>query len=89
MRIRNKLLFGFACLIAVSGVLGIVSFVQFSTLDKEYTDLANIDSIAMEIMMDLKYDVDYALREMWEYLGGDASHQRTEIIESAQNLIHT
>ena len=86
MRIRNKLLFGFACLIAVSGVLGVVSFVQFSTLDKEYTDLANIDSIAMEIMMDLKYDVDYALREMWEYLGGDASHQRTEIIESASEF---
>ncbi|KKK60286.1 hypothetical protein LCGC14_3024530, partial [marine sediment metagenome] len=59
MRIRNKLLFGFACLIGVSGILGVVSYVQFSTLDEEYTDLANIDSIAMEIMMDLKYDVDY------------------------------
>ncbi|KKK45380.1 MAG: Methyl-accepting chemotaxis protein McpB [Candidatus Lokiarchaeum sp. GC14_75] len=86
MRIRNKLLFGFACLIAVSGVLGVVSFVQFSTLDKEYTDLANIDSIAMEIMMDLKYDVDYALREMWEYISGDSSHQREEIIASAEEF---
>ncbi|KKM68793.1 hypothetical protein LCGC14_1457310 [marine sediment metagenome] len=79
MRIRNKLLFGFACLIAVSGVLGVVSYVQFSTLDTEYTDLANVDSIAMEIMMDLKYDVDYALREMWEYIEGDSTHQREEI----------
>jgi len=83
MKIRNKLLIGFACLIGVSGILGIVSFVQFSNLDAEYTDLANIDSIAMEIMMDLKYDVDYAMREMWEYIGGDSSHQREEIIASA------
>jgi len=83
MKIKHKLIIGFACLIGISSILGIVSFVQFNNLDAQYTNLANRDSIAMEIMMDLKYDVDYALREMWEYIGGDSSHQREEIISAA------
>ena len=83
MKIKHKLIIGFACLIGISSILGIVSFVQFNNLDTEYTNLANRDSVAMEIMMDLKYDVDYALREMWEYIGGDSSHQREEIINAA------
>lgn len=83
MNIGRRMVFGFACLITISCVLGGISFYQISEMDKEYKDLANVDSIAMEIMMDLKYDVDYALREMWEYIGGDSSHQREEIIASA------
>ncbi|MFW9873839.1 MAG: methyl-accepting chemotaxis protein [Candidatus Thorarchaeota archaeon] len=86
MNIGRRMVLGFACLITFSCVLGGISFFQISELDKEYKDLANIDSIAMEIMMDLKYDVDYALREMWEYIGGDTSHQREEIISAAQEF---
>ena len=82
MNIGRRMVFGFACLITFSCVLGGISFYQISEMDKEYKDLANVDSIAMELMNDLKYDVDYALREMWEYIGGDASHQREEILAS-------
>jgi len=71
MNIGRRMVLGFACLIAFSGVLGGISIFQIGEMDKEYKDLANVDSIAMEIMMDLKFDVDYALREMWEYIGGD------------------
>jgi len=83
MNIGRRMTLGFASLMALTCILGGISFVQLNTLDQKYTDLANVDSIAMEIMMDLKYDVDYVLREMWEYIGGDASHQREEIIASA------
>ncbi len=86
MKIKRKLIIGFACLIGISSILGIVSFVQFNSLDTEYTNLANRDSIAMEIMMDLKYEVDYAIREMWEYLEGDTSHQREEILSVAADF---
>jgi len=86
MNIGRRMTIGFATLMAITCVLGGVSFVQLNTLDQKYTDLANVDSIAMEIMMDLKYDVDYILREMWEYIGGDASHQREEIIASAEEF---
>ena len=86
MNIGRRMTFGFACLMIFTCVLGVISFTQLSTLDEEYTDLADVDSIAMEIMMDLKYDVDYALREMWEYLGGDTSHQREEIIAVAEEF---
>ena len=83
MNIGKRMVFGFSCLMIFTIVLGVISFTQISNADKEYRDLANVDSIAMEIMMDLKFDVDYALREMWEYLSGDSSHQREEIIASA------
>ena len=86
MNIGRRMTIGFASLMALTVILGGISFVQLNTLDKKYTDLANVDSIAMELMNDLKYDVDYALREMWEYLGGDASHQREEIIASAEEF---
>ncbi|MFW9881422.1 MAG: methyl-accepting chemotaxis protein [Candidatus Thorarchaeota archaeon] len=82
MRIKTKLFIGFACLIGFSGVLGGISFFQMSEMDTQYKDLANIDSIAMEMMNDLKFDIDYVLREMWEYIGGDMSHQRDEILAS-------
>ncbi|NHJ33694.1 MAG: hypothetical protein FK732_12610 [Asgard group archaeon] len=86
MNIGRRMTFGFACLITFTCVLGGISFFQLNSLDQKYTDLANVDSIAMEIMMDLKYDVDYALREMWEYIGGDTSHQREEIIAVAEEF---
>jgi methyl-accepting chemotaxis protein len=86
MNIGRRMVIGFATLIAFSCVLGGISFFQISELDKQYKDLANVDSIAMEIMMDLKYDVDYALREMWEYISGDSSHQREEIINAAEEF---
>jgi len=86
MNIGRRMTFGFACLMVISVVLGVISFTQLNSLDKEYTDLADVDSIAMELMMDLQYDVDYVLREMWEYLDGDTSHQREEIIAVAQEF---
>ena len=86
MNIGRRMTLGFACLMALTCILGGISFVQLNTLDQKYTDLANVDSIAMELMNDLKYDVDYALREMWEYIGGDASHQREEIVASAEEF---
>ena len=86
MNIGRRMTMGFACLMALTGILGGISFVQLNTLDEKYTDLANVDSIAMEIMNDLKYDVDYALREMWEYIGGDSSHQREEIVAAAEEF---
>ncbi|TKJ20254.1 MAG: hypothetical protein CEE43_12975 [Promethearchaeota archaeon Loki_b32] len=86
MNIGRRMTFGFACLMVISVVLGVISFIQLNNLDQEYTDLADVDSIAMELMMDLQYDVDYVLREMWEYLDGDTSHQREEIIAIAQEF---
>jgi len=86
MNIGRRMTFGFACLMVISVVLGVISFIQLNNLDQEYSDLADVDSIAMELMMDLQYDVDYVLREMWEYLDGDASHQREEIIAIAQEF---
>ncbi|MFX1569747.1 MAG: methyl-accepting chemotaxis protein [Promethearchaeota archaeon] len=86
MNIGRRMTIGFACLITFTCVLGGVSFFQLNNLDQRYTDLANVDSIAMEIMNDMKFHMDYALREMWEYLGGDTSHQRTEIISATEEF---
>jgi len=82
MNIGRRMVIGFACLITFSCVLGGISFFQISEMDKQYKDLPNVDSIVLEIMIDLKYDVDYALREMWEYIGDDTSHQREGIISA-------
>jgi len=66
MNIGIRMVLELACLITFSCVIGGISFFQINEMDKQYKDLANVDSIAMEIMNYLKFDVDYALREMWE-----------------------
>ena len=86
MNIGRRMVFGFACLMAFTCVLGVISFVQINNLDSEYNQLANIDSLSMEIMMEMKFEVDYAIREMWEYLEGDTSHQREEILSAAADF---
>ncbi|MFW9879351.1 MAG: MCP four helix bundle domain-containing protein, partial [Candidatus Thorarchaeota archaeon] len=86
MNIGRRMTLGFAFLIAFTCVLGVISFTQISNMDQQYSDLANVDSIAMEMMNDMKFHMDYALREMWEYLGGDTSHQREEIILAAEEF---
>ena len=86
MNIGKRMVFGFSCLMIFTCVLGVISFTQLSNLDKEYTQLANVDSVAMEVMMMMKFEVDYAIREMWEYLEGNSSGQRAEILSAAADF---
>ncbi len=86
MKIKQKLVIGFAVLISLTGVLVVFSFVQLNNINVEYVDLAENDSVAMELMKEMKYDLDYVIREMYEYLNGDVSHQREEIAEHSKEF---
>jgi methyl-accepting chemotaxis protein len=86
MKIRDKLLIGFTVLIAITSVLGIVSIVQLNTMNGYYTELANVDSKAMELMQQMKLEVDYVIRDMFMYLDGETTGTKTEINESVQQF---
>ena len=68
MKIRDKLLIGFSVLIGITSVLGVVSIVQLNTMNTYYNELAEVDSKAMEIMQQMKLEVDYIIRDMYMYL---------------------
>ncbi len=86
MKIRDKLLIGFTVLIAITSVLGIVSIVQLNTMNGYYTELANVDSKAMELMQQMKLEVDYVIRDMFMYLDGEITGTKTDINESVQQF---
>jgi len=84
MKIRNKLLFGFAVLIGITSVLGIVSVVQLNTMNEDYNELANVDSKAMELMQQMKLAVDVVIRDMFMYLDGETNGTKDEINDFIQ-----
>lgn len=88
MKIRNKLIYGFAALIAVSTVLGIVSFTQIVALDEEINQLADIDAVALKNIKNMEFEVDYIIREMYVYIGGETTGVRGRINSSAESFDH-
>ena len=86
MNIGRRMIFGFAVLMSLTVVLGVLSYTQLNSLSIEYTDLAENDSVAMELMQSMKYEVDTIIREMFEYLDEESVHSRDEITEHAQNF---
>ena len=86
MNIGRRMTFGFAILMGLTVVLGVISYTQLNSLSVEYTDLAEKDSVAMELMQSMKYEVDTIIREMFEYLDESSVHSREEITEHAQNF---
>ena len=89
MNIGRRMTFGFAILMGLTVVLGVLSYTQLNNLGLEYTDLAENDSVAMELMQSMKYEVDVVIREMFEYLDETSVHSRDEITEHAQNFDDT
>jgi methyl-accepting chemotaxis protein len=86
MNIGRRMTIGFAVLMSLTVVLGVISFVQLNSMNAEYTDLAENDSVAMELMQSMKYEVDVVVREMFEYLDEPTAHSRDEITEHAQTF---
>jgi len=86
MNIGRRMTFGFAVLMGITVVLGVISYTQINSLGVEYTDLAENDSVAMELMQSMKYEVDTVIREMFEYLDEASTHSREEITEHAQSF---
>ncbi len=86
MKIRDKLLIGFTVLIAITSVLGVVSVVQLNTMNGYYTELANVDSKAMELMQQMKLEVDIIIRDMFMYIDGETTGKKTDINESVQQF---
>ncbi|KKL57565.1 hypothetical protein LCGC14_2234150, partial [marine sediment metagenome] len=82
MKIRDKLLIGFSVLIGITSVLGVVSIVQLNTMNTYYNELAEVDSKAMEIMQQMKLEVDYIIRDMYMYLDGVTNGTKTDITDS-------
>lgn len=89
MNIGRRMTFGFAILMGLTVVLGVLSYTQLNSLGLEYTDLAENDSVAMELMQSMKYEVDVVIREMFEYLDESSVHSRDEITEHAQSFDDT
>jgi len=83
MRIGKKLFIGFACLIGITSILGVVSVVQLNALDAEINRLANVDAIAIDLIKTMEFEADYEVREMYMYLGGDTHNIRENINNSA------
>ena len=84
MNIGRRMTLGFGILMGLTFVLGIMSYTQINSLGLEYTDLAENDSVAMELMQSMKFEVDIIIREMFEYLDEESAHSREEITEHAQ-----
>ena len=84
MNIGRRMTLGFAILMGLTFVLGVISYTQINSLSLEYTDLAENDSVAMELMQSMKFEVDIIIREMFEYLDEESAHSREEITEHAQ-----
>ena len=89
MNIGRRMIFGFAVLMSLTVVLGVISYTQLNSVSVEYTDLAENDSVAMELMMSMKFEVDVVIREMFEYLDESSEHSREEITEHAQSFDDT
>ncbi len=83
MRIGKKLFIGFACLIGLSSILGVVSVFQLNALDAEIKRIADIDAIAIDLIKTMEFEADYEVREMYMYLGGDTHGVRDKINSTA------
>lgn len=83
MNIGRRMTIGFSVLMILTGVLGVVSYAQMNSLSLEYTNLAEVDSPAIQLMKEMELDVEIILRDVYEYLGGYTVDQREEIIAYA------
>ncbi len=70
MNIGKRMIFGFVCLMALCGVIGGVSVIQLTNLNDNIKTLTQKNMIAVEEIKNLKYETDYIVRQMEQYIQG-------------------
>jgi methyl-accepting chemotaxis protein len=96
MKIRYKLVVGFASIILLSGIVGVLSISQLTGLNNQLNVLSNNYMVVGEDSREMKYHADYAVHMMHHYVEGTTSGTRTkfdsnmaefeEHFDSVQNL---
>jgi len=76
LKIRNRLVIGFACLIILTGVVGFLSLSQILSLNTNTNQLANTHMVVGEESREMEFHADYMVHMMHHYVEGTTTGTR-------------
>ncbi len=81
MNIGRRMMIGFATLMVLTSVLGVVSFMQITSINDNLTEISDKDLPAIDLIKSMEYNMECVVADVGFYLSGDKEGIKDEIDE--------